>query len=62
MLFVLSLDESQQRRINEVSKFAATAIQSFTDKHLSKCGNLTDIPCRFQSMVDIIDDRYPYER
>lgn len=53
---------SKQRQINEVSKFALTAIESFTDKHLIKCGNLSDIPCRFQSMVDNIDDKYPYER
>ncbi|XP_031620352.1 uncharacterized protein LOC116338920 isoform X2 [Contarinia nasturtii] len=54
--------QSRQKQINEVSRFAMTAIQSFTDKHLVKCGNLSDIPCRFQSMVDIIDDKYPYER
>lgn len=56
------LGQSRQKQINEVSRFAMTAIQSFTDKHLVKCGNLSDIPCRFQSMVDIIDFRYPYER
>lgn len=39
-----------------------TAIESFTDKHLTKCGNFSDIPCRFQSMVDNIDDKYPYEK
>lgn len=62
LMFSFSLDQSKQRRVNEVTKFAMTAIESFTDKHLEKCGNLTDIPCRFQSMVDVIDDRYPYER
>lgn len=56
------LGQSRQKQINEVSRFAMTAIQSFTDKHLVKCGNLSDIPCRFQSMVDVIDDRYPFER
>lgn len=56
------LGQSRQRQINEVSRFAMTAIESFTDKHLIKCGNLSDIPCRFQSMVDVIDDKYPYER
>lgn len=53
---------SRQRQINEVSKFARTAIESFTAKHLSNCGSLSDIPCRFQSMVDQINDKYPYER
>ncbi|XP_055321743.1 uncharacterized protein LOC129577921 isoform X2 [Sitodiplosis mosellana] len=54
--------QSRQKQINEVSRFAMTAIESFTDKHLIKCGNLSDIPCRFQSMVDNIDEKYPYER
>lgn len=54
--------QSRQKQINEVSRFAMTAIESFTDKHLTKCGNLSDIPCRFQSMVDNIDDKYPYEK
>lgn len=56
------LDLPKQTHINEVTKFALTAIESFTDKHLTQCGNLTDIPCRFQSMVDNIDTNYPYER
>lgn len=60
--YALILGQSRQKQINEVSRFAMTAIQSFTDKHLVKCGNLSDIPCRFQSMVDVIDDKYPYER
>lgn len=57
-----SLDLPQKTQINEVTHFALTAIEAFTDKHLTQCGNLTDIPCRFQSMVDKIDTNYPYER
>lgn len=55
-------DLPRKTQINEVTHFALTAIEAFTDKHLTKCGNLTDIPCRFQSMVDEIDTKYPYER
>lgn len=59
---IILVGQSRQKQINEVSRFARTAIESFTDKHNIKCGNLSDIPCRFQSMVDMIDDKYPYER
>lgn len=59
---LLPIDLPQKTQINEVTNFAVMAIETFTDKHLTKCGNLTDIPCRFQSMVDEIDSKYPYER
>lgn len=62
LIFILTLDLPKKEQINEITHFAVTAIESFTDRQFSACGNLSDIPCRFQYMVDQIDSHYPYER
>lgn len=61
-IYSIKLARSRRRQINEVSRFAKTAIETFAAKHLPDCGDLRDIQCRFHAMVDRVDEKYPYER
>lgn len=50
-------------RLNEVTNFALTAIESFANKNLDeKCRNSGEFSCRFRRMFNDIDKQYPYER
>ncbi|XP_055377895.1 uncharacterized protein LOC129609798 [Condylostylus longicornis] len=52
--------EKLNETINEVTKFAKTAMETFSRKY-EGCER-DQIWCRFQRTVDVIDKKYPYEK